>query len=183
MGYWTDNAPSIVGSWTSLGQSEDIWTYWTSGQYNYGYGIHTVNYIARTPRNELVVKIILWSYAAYQSDPGGTSGHTEVISDFSCTDEYGVTQKKSIRHQTGTSWYEAGTAYFVLPDLPIPTKITCGGINHSDEATTVSTSTYPTPIGGRLYYNLNGSWKPASIHYPSNDGWKTAILFDTNHLP
>lgn len=183
MGYWTDNEPSIIGDWTSLGQSEQIWRYWTSGGYDYGYGIYSVNYIARTPRNELAIKITLWSYAAYQSQGGGTSGHLEVTSNFSCTDEYGVIQKKSITHQTGTHVYEAGTAYFILPDLPIPEKITCGVINNAGQATTVSTSTYPTPISGRLYYNLNGSWKSASIHYSSNDGWKTAIIFDTKHLP
>lgn len=183
MGYWTDNEPSIIGDWTSLGQSEWIWRYWTSGGYDYGYGIDSVNYIARTPRNELAIKITLWSYAAYQSQGGGTSGYLEVTSNFSCTDEYGVIQKKSITHQTGTHVYEAGTAYFILPDLPIPEKITCGVINNAGQATTVSTSTYPAPISGRLYYNLNGSWKPASIHYSSNDGWKTAIIFDTKHLP
>lgn len=183
MGTWSTTAPSIVGSWTSLGQSEPMWRYWTSGGYDYGYGIYSVNYIARTPRNELAIKITLWSYAAYQSQGGGTSGHLEVTSNFSCTDEYGVIQKKSITHQTGIRWYEAGTAYFILPDLPIPEKITCGVINNGGQATTVSTSTYPTPVSGRLYYNINGSWKPASIHYSSNGTWKSAILFDTKHLP
>lgn len=183
MGYWTDNEPSIIGDWTSLGQSEWIWRYWTSGGYDYGYGIYSVNYIARTPRNELAIKITLWSYAAYQSQGGGTSGYLEVTSNFSCTDEYGVIQKKSIMHQTGTHVYEAGTAYFILPDLPIPEKITCGVINNAGQATTVSTSTYPTPISGRLYYNVNGSWKPAAIHCISDGAWKQAILFNTNHLP
>lgn len=183
MGYWTDNEPSIVGDWTSLGQSEWIWRYWTSGGYDYGYGIYSVNYIARTPRNELAIKITLWSYAAYQSQGGGTSGYLEVTSNFSCTDEYGVIQKKSITHQTGTHVYEAGTAYFILPDLPIPEKITCGVINNAGQATTVSTSTYPTPVSGRLYYNVNGSWKPAAIHCIFDGAWKQAILFNTNHLP
>lgn len=183
MGYWTDNEPSIVGDWTSLGQSEWIWRYWTSGGYDYGYGIYSVNYIARTPRNELAIKITLWSYAAYQSQVGGTSGYLEVTSNFSCTDEYGVIQKKSITHQTGTHVYEAGTAYFILPDLPIPEKITCGVINNAGQATTVITSTYPTPVSGRLYYNVNGSWKPAAIHCIFDGAWKQAILFNTNHLP
>lgn len=183
MGYWTDNEPSIVGDWTSLGQSEWIWRYWTSGGYDYGYGIYSVNYIARTPRNELAIKITLWSYAAYQSQGGGTSGYLEVTSNFSCTDEYGVIQKKSITHQTGTHVYEAGTAYFILPDLPIPEKITCGVINNAGQATTVITSTYPTPVSGRLYYNVNGSWKPAAIHCIFDGAWKQAILFNTNHLP
>lgn len=183
MGYWTDNEPSIVGDWTSLGQSEWIWRYWTSGGYDYGYGIYSVNYIARTPRNELAIKITLQSYAAYQSQGGGTSGYLEVTSNFSCTDEYGVIQKKSITHQTGTHMYEAGTAYFILPDLPIPEKITCGVINNAGQATTVSTSTYPTPVSGRLYYNVNGSWKPAAIHCIFDGAWKQAILFNTNHLP
>lgn len=193
MGTWSTTAPTnLATSWTDAGETEQVYSGFYKGdsttQISYNFWSHI--YIARNKKDELVVRIDLYSKygRAYVMPPGEkpyqswSSAENQVNTFFTCTDTSTPTEP-SIYHKFGDG-AKAGTYYYTLSNKT-PTSITCGVYTKmADQSrSTITITTIPKHIGALLWANINNEWKEAQIFSSNGTSWNEGVIFNTTHLP
>lgn len=193
MGTWSTTAPTnLATSWTDVGQTKQVNSGFYKGnsttQISYNFWSHI--YIARNKRDELVVRIDLYSRygKAFVTVPGeggytsDSSTENQINTFFTCTDTSTPTEP-SIYHKFGDG-AKAGTYYYTLSNK-MPTSITCGVYTTvADQSrSTMTITTIPKHIGALLWVNVNDTWKEAQIFSSNGTSWNEGIIFNTTHLP
>lgn len=193
MGTWSTTAPTnLATSWTDLGTTAQVNSGFYKGdrttQISYNFWSHI--YIARNKRDELVVRIELYSRygKAFVTVPG-ESGYTsdsspenQVNTFFTCTDTSTPTEP-SIYHKFGEG-AQAGIYYYTLSNKA-PTSITCGVYTSvlNQPRSTMTITNIPKHIGALLWANINNEWKEAQIFSSTGTSWHEGVIFNTTHLP
>ena len=193
MGTWSTTAPTnLATSWTDMGETGEVHSGFYKGdrttQISYYFWSHI--YIARNKRDELVVRIDLYSRfgkafvtipgeGGYQSD---SSAENQVNTFFTCTDTSTPTEP-SIYHKFGEG-ARAGTYYYTLSNKT-PTSITCGVYTSvlNQPRSTMTITNIPKHIGALLWANINNEWKEAKIFSSNGTSWNEGVIFNTTHLP
>ena len=193
MGTWSTTAPTnLATSWTDMGETGEVHSGFYKGdrttQISYYFWSHI--YIARNKRDELVVRIDLYSRfgkafvtvpgeGGYQSD---SSAENQVNTFFTCTDTSTPTEP-SIYHKFGEG-ARAGTYYYTLSNKT-PTSMTCGVYTSvlNQPRSTMTITNIPKHIGALLWANINNEWKEAKIFSSNGTSWNEGVIFNTTHLP
>ena len=193
MGTWSTTAPTnLATSWTDMGETGEVHSGFYKGdrttQISYYFWSHI--YIARNKRDELVVRIDLYSRfgKAFVTVPGeggqqsDSSAENQVNTFFTCTDTSTPTEP-SIYHKFGEG-ARAGTYYYTLSNKT-PTSITCGVYTSvlNQPRSTMTITNIPKHIGALLWANINNEWKEAQIFSSTGTSWNEGIIFNTTHLP
>lgn len=193
MGTWSTTAPTnLATSWTDMGETGEVHSGFYKGdrttQISYYFWSHI--YIARNKRDELVVRIDLYSRygKAFVTVPGeggsqsDSSPENQVNTFFTCTDTSTPTEP-SIYHKFGEG-AKAGTYYYTLSNKT-PTSITCGVYTSvlDQPRSTMTITTIPKHIGALLWANINNEWKEAQIFSSNGTSWYEGVIFNTTHLP
>lgn len=193
MGTWSTTAPTnLATSWTDVGTTAEVHSGFYKGdrttQISYYFWSHI--YIARNKRDELVVRIDLYSrYGKAFIPVPGEGGYTsdsspenQVNTFFTCTDTSTPTEP-SIYHKFGEG-QKAGTYYYTLSNKK-PTSITCGVYTSvlDQPRSTMTITNIPKHIGALLWANINNEWKEAQIFSSTGTSWHEGVIFNTTHLP
>ena len=193
MGTWSTTAPTnLATSWTDMGETGEVHSGFYKGdrttQISYYFWSHI--YIARNKRDELVVRIDLYSRfgKAFVTVPGeggsqsDSSAENQVNTFFTCTDTSTPTEP-SIYHKFGEG-ARAGTYYYTLSNKT-PTSITCGVYTSvlNQPRSTMTITNIPKHIGALLWANINNEWKEAKIFSSNGTSWNEGVIFNTAHLP
>ena len=193
MGTWSTTAPTnLATSWTDMGETGEVHSGFYKGdrttQISYYFWSHI--YIARNKRDELVVRIDLYSRfgKAFVTVPGeggqqsDSSAENQVNTFFTCTDTSTPTEP-SIYHKFGEG-ARAGTYYYTLSNKT-PTSITCGVYTSvlNQPRSTMTITNIPKHIGALLWANINNEWKEAKIFSSNGTSWNEGVIFNTTHLP
>lgn len=193
MGTWSTTAPTnLATSWTDMGETGEVHSGFYKGdrttQISYYFWSHI--YIARNKRDELVVRIDLYSRygKAFVTVPGegghqsDSSPENQVNTFFTCTDTSTPTEP-SIYHKFGEG-AKAGTYYYTLSNKK-PTSITCGVYTSvlDQPRSTMTITNIPKHIGALLWVNVNNEWKEAQIFSSTGTSWHEGVIFNTTHLP
>ena len=193
MGTWSTTAPTnLATSWTDMGETGEVHSGFYKGdrttQISYYFWSHI--YIARNKRDELVVRIDLYSRygKAFVTVPGeggytsDSSAENQVNTFFTCTDTSTPTEP-SIYHKFGEG-AQAGTYYYTLSNKT-PTSITCGVYTSvlNQPRSTMTITNIPKHIGALLWANINNEWKEAQIFSSTGTSWHEGVIFNTAHLP
>ena len=193
MGTWSTTAPTnLATSWTDMGETGEVHSGFYKGdrttQISYYFWSHI--YIARNKRDELVVRIDLYSRygKAFVTVPGegghqsDSSPENQVNTFFTCTDTSTPTEP-SIYHKFGEG-AKAGTYYYTLSNKT-PTSITCGVYTSvlDQPRSTMTITNIPKHIGALLWVNVNNEWKEAKIFSSTGTSWHEGVIFNTTHLP
>lgn len=193
MGTWSTTAPTnLATSWTDMGETGEVHSGFYKGdrttQISYYFWSHI--YIARNKRDELVVRIDLYSRfgKAFVTVPGegghqsNSSPENQVNTFFTCTDTSTPTEP-SIYHKFGEG-AKAGTYYYTLSNKT-PTSITCGVYTSvlDQPRSTMTITNIPKHIGALLWANINNEWKEAQIFSSTGTSWNEGVIFNTTHLP
>lgn len=193
MGTWSTTAPTnLATSWTDAGETEQVYSGFYKGdnitQISYIFWSHI--YIARNKKDELVVRIDLYSkYGRANVMPPGekpyqswSNAENQINTFFTCTDTSTPTEP-SIYHKFGDG-AKAGTYYYTLSNKT-PTSITCGVYTTvADQSrSTMTITNIPKHIGALLWVNVNNTWKEAQIFSSTGTSWNEGIIFNTTHLP
>ena len=193
MGTWSTAAPTnLATSWTDMGETGEVHSGFYKGdrttQISYYFWSHI--YIARNKRDELVVRIDLYSRygKAFVTVPGegghqsDSSPENQVNTYFTCTDTSTPTEP-SIYHKFGEG-AKAGTYYYTLSNKT-PTSITCGVYTSvlDQPRSTMTITNIPKHIGALLWVNVNNEWKEAKIFSSTGTSWHEGVIFNTTHLP
>ena len=193
MGTWSTTAPTnLATSWTDMGETGEVHSGFYKGdrttQISYYFWSHI--YIARNKRDELVVRIDLYSRygKAFVTVPGegglqsNSSPENQVNTFFTCTDTSTPTEP-SIYHKFGEG-AKAGTYYYTLSNKT-PTSITCGVYTSvlDQPRSTMTITNIPKHIGALLWVNVNNEWKEAKIFSSTGTSWHEGVIFNTTHLP
>ena len=193
MGTWSTTTPTnSATSWTDMGETGEVHSGFYKGdrttQISYYFWSHI--YIARNKRDELVVRIDLYSRfgKAFVTVPGeggsqsDSSAENQVNTFFTCTDTSTPTEP-SIYHKFGEG-ARAGTYYYTLSNKT-PTSITCGVYTSvlNQPRSTMTITNIPKHIGALLWANINNEWKEAKIFSSNGTSWNEGVIFNTAHLP
>lgn len=191
MGTWSTTAPTDLAiSWITVSTTEMV----NSGFYKVGtypdqisYNFWSQIYIARNKKDQLVVRIDLYSLYGKSYNPSNnqtsdSNVNNEVNTYFTCTDT-SIPAEPYIHHKFG-SGEKVGTYYYTLSDRG-PTSITCGvytSVNTSKRSV-LTITTIPSHVGALLWANINNEWKEAQIFSSTGTSWNEGIIFNTTHLP